>query len=203
MADPTQPAPPAPAPTPDLPPAPAPTPAPPAPPPPAPPAPISATVAEAALRSELQRAQADRDKALDLANSGALIREKLVRTSIAQAAAAAGIVDPNLAHSLPVAGANVDAQGNVTGIDGVINGWRATYPGAFRAAAPAPAPGATPPAPPAPPAPIQFGPGHAAPPPGAPPVAVDARALKGKEYETAKQKLREAAQAADRAAGVH
>ena len=207
MADPIVPAAPAPEPVP------APAPVVPAPPPapPAPAAPVAATVAEATLRQENQRLAAERDQALALANSGAGIREQLVRARIETLAVAQGLVDPGLARYLPVTGANVDAAGNVTGIEAVVAGWRTAAPGAFRGgAAPAPAPGAPvvvgqPPAVPVVAAPVlpSFGPGHAAPPPNAPPTAVDVRTLKGKDYTAARDALREQARQADRAAGVH
>ena len=207
MADPIVPAAPAPEPVP------APAPVVPAPPPapPAPAAPVAATVAEATLRQENQRLAAERDQALALANSGAGIREQLVRARIETLAVAQGLVDPGLARYLPVTGANVDASGNVTGIEAVVAGWRTAAPGAFRGGA-APASPAVPVVVGQPPTPAivvaspvlpSFGPGFAAPQPNAPPTPVDVRALKGKEYDQARNALREQARQADRAAGVH
>src|SRR5579872_2754391 len=189
MSDPTNPAVPV---VPDPPPAPVP-PAPVPPAPPAPSAPVAATVAEATLRQENQRLAAERDQALALANSGAGIREQLVRARIETVAVAQGLVDPGLARYLPVSGAHVDAAGNVTGIEAVVAGWRTAAPGAFRGGATPVNPAAPvvvgqPPAVPvvAAPALPSFGPGHAAPPPNAPPTAVDVRTLKGKDYAAAR-----------------
>lgn len=198
MSDPVNPTPAAPAPVPAAPAAPA-------------PAPLAASAEEAALRARVAQLTAERDQHAALANAGAGLREQLIRTRAEIEATKAGLLSPGLARFLPIDGAAVDAAGNVTGLDKVVERWRSTAPEVFKSSpvvvpaqpgTPAGSPPAATPAAVVPTAPTPtFGPGVTAPPPAPAPTAVDARKLKrnSKEFQEARARLYAEAAAKDNA----
>lgn len=68
-----------------------------------------------------------------------------INSAVAAAAATAGVIDPDVVGLIPRAGITIDDNGNVSGVDAAVTGFKTAKPAFFRgSASPSPSPSPTP-----------------------------------------------------------